>query len=117
MQKLIIFWFATLSGFANVIVASAGLGGIGTTTVSVSAMVFYFGDTTGDPGFTTTCGDTEATTLGPIRPGFIEIFGSGGGEFGGGSVAVGDYSYRCTFGCALPGLPTPMPFTLGVPFE
>lgn len=118
MPKLIIFLFVTLSGFADVI-TSRSLNGIGTTTVTGSAMVSYFGNTTNDPGSTTISAEIEAITLGPIRPGFLEISGGGGGEFGNATVRVGGYGSICGELCsaALIGSSFPIPFTLGVPFE
>ena len=59
-------------------------------------------------------------TLGPVRDGFIEITGTGSGDFGGGTVSIGAYTFGCgSSGCSPSGYISgvPLSFTLGVPFQ
>src|SRR5207244_1514162 len=104
-------------------ITNAGIAGLGSNNVSASAMALYFGGSCfqcpADPFSISADASATVTTLGPVRAGFIEIFGFGSGEFGNGSGSVGGYSFSCSLACTpgnyLDG--TPMPFTLGVPFE
>ena len=122
MRSLIALLVAGLPALATPI-TSAGIDGLGTTNVSASAMAFYFGGNCfqcpADPFSISASASSTAFTLGPVRAGFIEIFGFGGGEFGNGSGSVGGYSFVCSLSCS-PGnylSGTPLPFTLGVPFN
>lgn len=120
MQRTILLLIATLPAFASTI-TNATISGLGTTTVSASATAAYFSGGFGppDPSSISASAIATAMTLGPVRSGFIEITGSGSGESGGGSGSVGGYSFGCSFSCSpandLNG--TPLPFTLGVPFQ
>ena len=117
MRRLIVLLVATSPAFANTFISPAGIGGFGTTIVSASAEVFYGNYSPLDPLFLSTDASTGALTLGPLRNGFIEINGSGGGEFGNGSGSVGSYTFGCgqvTCSGILSG--APVPFELGVPF-
>jgi len=118
MRRVITLLLATLPAFASTI-TSGQITGFGTTSVSASALVSYFGSSIGDPSSISFSADANAETLGPIRSGFIEITGSGGGESGSGSGSVGGYSFGCSFTCSPMGYlnGTPLPFTLGVPFQ
>ena len=121
MKSLIALLIVGLPAMATPI-TNAGISGIGTTNVSASATAFYFGGCflcPADPFSISADASASLTTLGPVRAGFIEIFGFGGGEFGSGSGSVGGYSFGCSFACS-PGNylnGTPLPFTLGVPFQ
>jgi hypothetical protein len=120
MQRTILLLIATLPAFASTI-TNATISGLGTTTISGSATAAYFSGGFGppDPSSISASAIANATTLGPVRSGFIEITGSGSGESGVGSGSVGGYSFGCSFSCSpandLNG--TPLPFTLGVPFQ
>lgn len=93
----------------------------GATAVTGTATASYFGDTSLDPGFLLASAHATAITLGPVRNGFIEITGGGGGESGGGgNVSIGGYSFACgSSGCSPAGnfSGADLPFTLGVPFS
>ena len=118
MRRLALLLIAALPAFSSTI-TNATLTGFETTTVSGSAIAFYFGNTSLDPNSIFASAHATGLTLGPVRSGFIEITGSGFGEFGGGNGSIGGYSFGCTAACSpsnyLNG--TPLPFTLGVPFQ
>lgn len=117
MQKLIGLLLATLPAFATVVTEPAGIGGFGTTTIGAGAEVFYENPSPSDPGSLSTSAEATGLTLGPVRDGFIEITGGGGGEFGSGGGSVGPYSFGCgSASCSGLLFGEPLPFTLGVPF-
>ena len=119
MRRLFILLLATLPAFAST-VTSAEIDGFDTTVVTGTATVSYFGDTSLDPSSISASASDISMTLGPVRPGFIQIDGGGGGEFGGGNVTIGAYSFNCdSSGCSTPGYTFGdlLPFTLGVPFQ
>ena len=119
MRRLFILLLATLPAFAST-VTSAEIDGFDTTVVTGTAMVSYFGDTSLDPSSISASATATSITLGPVRPGFIEIQGWGTGEYGGGNVTIGGYSFSCSdSGCAPQGYinQADLPFTLGVPFQ
>jgi hypothetical protein len=120
MQKFIILLLATLPAFGTTI-TNAGLSGFGTTTISGNSIAFYTGvicfGCPPDPLSISADAAVTALTLGPMRAGFIEVTGSGGGEFGNGSATIDGYHFKCgDVGCLPPFFSTPQPFTLGVPF-
>jgi len=112
--------YLVVPAFGNTI-TSAGISGLGTTTVTASATAFYTvcGLSCSDPVSISAGANANALTLGLVRDGFIEITGSGGGEFGNGSGSVDGYSFGCSFTCIPAGYlnGSPLPFTLGVPFQ
>ena len=119
MRRLFILFLATLPAFASTF-TSAEIDGFDTTVVTGIATASYFGDTSLDPSSISVSTLASAITLGPVRPGFIEILGSGTSESGGGTVTIGGYSFNCSdFGCAPQSdiHQADLPFTLGVPFQ
>jgi hypothetical protein len=123
MRSLIALLIAGLPALATPI-TNANITGLGTTNVNASAMAMYVGggncsQCPADPFQISANASAMFTTFGPARAGFIEIFGSGLGEFGSGNGSVGGYSFGCGQSCLpanyLNG--TPMSFTLGVPFQ
>jgi hypothetical protein len=117
MRRLIVLLIATLPAFANTFISPAEIGGFFTTIVSASAEVLYGNYSPLDPPSLSTAASAGALTFGPLRNGFIEINGSGGGEFGNGSGSVGSYTFACgQVGCSGILSGAPAPFELGVPF-
>jgi PEP-CTERM motif len=117
MRRLVTVLLATMPAFAGT-VTNAAIGGFDTTTISGSANAYYIIcgiSPCADPNFISASASAIATTLGPVRNGFIQFSGNGGGEFGSGSFSVGGYSFQCGEFC--PINQNPLPFTLGVPFE
>jgi hypothetical protein len=119
MRRIILLLIATLPAFASTI-TNATISGLGTNTISASATAAYFsGFGNSDPGSISASALVNAMTLGPVRNGFIEITGSGSGDSGSGNGSVGSYSFGCGFSCSPANdfNGTPLPFTLGVPFQ
>jgi hypothetical protein len=102
------------------VVTNAQISGVGTDVVSASARAYYnpcgFSPCGSDPSFISASAQVTGLTLGPVRPGFIEISGNGDGDYGAGMASVGSYYFLCGEVCPL-GAPILMPFTLGVSFD
>lgn len=119
MRRLIPLLLAALPALASTI-TNAQIDGFGTNIVSGSAIAYYIGSIAGDPLSISGSATATATTLGPVRDGFLEITGSGSGDFGGGTVSIGAYSFACDIYSCSPSANlngSALPFTLGVPFQ
>jgi len=111
--KLTILLTALALPLAASTITSAGISGLGTTTISGTAQADCYSGCLASVYVSTL---VTATTLGPVREGFISlsVFGGTGGladTWG----RVGGYLFRCLETCF--GNLVNQPFTLGVPFD
>jgi hypothetical protein len=110
---LVALFYAALPALAGT-VTNAQISGLGGTTVFASANAYYSPfATASDPSLISASADVTAVTLGLVRSGFIEVSGWIPNLFeppGGANGQInGDFIANL--------LPSPQPFTLGVPFQ
>jgi len=122
MKRLLLLLLLAFPALASTI-TSASITGLGTTTVSAIAIAEYGPPCPAcgpDPGFISASAHAAGRTLGPVRDGFIRIFGDGGvWNFGNASGSIGAYTFGCNNAFCTPVVTkgVALPFTLGVPFS
>lgn len=107
-----------LAPAAVISTARIDLGGFVTSTYALAEFVGNPADP--DPASIFASADVLASTNGPVRPGFLEISGTGDAETSAYSlIRFGDFSFGCGGPGCFPDLGAGLlrPFTLGTPFQ